>query len=448
MKRTDLILLIITLTTLVSSMVLNRMNIEIRLEEMKIFIQKGNRTDNNIDHVSLLINYKTHKDLYEERINDAESAIIELKIKNALSSSKFDQPEFKTRYPLLSYPVIHIINFIRFLLDLPPITLDPEQDSSYLLESAYLHERNKRYSRANEIYSKILAEGNVHGNMRASILIHQGYCLSIMGDYKKAREKYINVIKQYGDSKIAITAALLLRYIDGFRREIDRIMSHETDSVEKGKKLYRLIAYRESLEVMKHIEESAGEKEAENIAFFKARALEELGRKNEAVKNYQKIIEMNSRSKLALSANRRIYIMGESDTSGKPYIDLASENNKKIRDKEFSSITEKYSKLKKLGSKDSSTEKNGDKKTSDQSTDSKETEAVNRILRDLRSQNVRNTEKRITEKKPELMKIYISDGNIFTGYIVKENKNTIKIKTSIGFVIINKKDITKRETMR
>jgi len=449
MKRAETILIFLTLGVILLAVNLNRMNMEIRIEEMKSYIQSGNRTDNNIDHVSLLMKYKIHKDLYDGKINDSQSATIEAKILNAVSTANLVQTRFKSKYPVLSYPVIHIINSVRFLLELPPIRFDATSPDYFLPEIAYYYERNSNYRKAVELYEEILTKKNPESKLRASILLHQGYCLSILGKYKEARSKYISIIKNYGHSKIAVTAALLLRYIDGFKKEINKIMTTEKDSLEKGEKLHRLIAYRESLAVLNKIEKNSTKSEKEKIAFFRGRAQEELGNEISALKSYQKIITTDPSSDLAVAANRRIFLMGRKSITGKTYEKLASENNKKIKDRNFREFSKTYKFYKEDDVQSliiKTIESDKDEKESEKTRLDTAEKILSKVISKNRESKAKTTSLKITKKIK--IKIYTADGNIFTGYIEKENKKNIIMKSSLGLIIINKKDVKKRVKMR
>ena len=52
--------------------------------------------------------------------------------------------------------------------------------------------------------------------------------------------------------KIASTAALLIQYLEGFQKEKEKVLK-EKNSIKKGEKLFHLLAYDDSLKVIKNI---------------------------------------------------------------------------------------------------------------------------------------------------------------------------------------------------
>jgi len=269
--------------------VFNDVNIQIRMREMKFFLHESNRTDNSIDHIGLVMKYRLHRDIYENRITTEEMNLIEVRVNAILSGMELEKKTLDGRYRYASVPVIHVINFIRYLIGMPRLRRGRISDESGDIDIAYYYERNKLYHRAIEEYNRILEGGVEDRTLKAGILLHLGYCYSILGDFADAKKFYMSVIKDYGDINVAVTAALLLRYIEGFRSEIEKVVKYR-DSVEKGEKLYKLIAYRESLEVLNRVERSVSAGEKSKIKYFKGRTLEELGDADKAVDIYQEIV--------------------------------------------------------------------------------------------------------------------------------------------------------------
>jgi tetratricopeptide (TPR) repeat protein len=256
-KKYGLVLTAVTALLVGVILLFNDVNIQIRMREVKLFLQRSNRSDNSIDHIGLVVKYRLHKEMYENRISNEEMNIAEVRVNSILSGLERDKNIPTVKYRYASVPVTYIINFIRYLIGMPPLR-EPDGDFETTgIDIAYYYERNRLYHRAIDEYLKILNGGVNDRTLKAGILLHKAYCYSILGDYDDAKRLYISVIKDYGDINVAVTAALLLRYLEGFRSEIERIAVTEKDSVEKGEKLYKLIAYRESLAVLDRVEKNA-----------------------------------------------------------------------------------------------------------------------------------------------------------------------------------------------
>ena len=445
----------LTLTTglLVGVIIIfNDVNIQIRMQELKVFLQKSTKEDNRLDHIGLVMKYRLHKEMYENRISPEDSSMIELRVNAILSERENIRMSEQNKYVYLSVPVLITINFFRFLLRMPPISTEREENPGTFVDIAYYFERNKNYAKAIEIYDGVLKKGLKDRSLHATIMLHQGFCYSIMGKYKEARKKYMGVIKDYGDIDVAVTAAVLLRYLDGFNSEIERVLKSEKDSVEKGEKLYKLIAYRESYKVLKKIESTVPASEKSRIQFFKGRTLEELSETGKAIELYQQIITDDTESEYARSANRRIFIAGALSAGGRKIQTLALKNNRILKEKTLSKMAVEESKF------------NGKSKLNDESSADR---AFTRVLKSFPPPDpvkdasldlmIKQVEKKIieSEKKPkrivrsvkqkdQKVRVYTNDGNIFTGIIVREEKESIDIRTSIGVIKIMRSKISRQ----
>jgi hypothetical protein len=83
---------------------------------------------------------------------------------------------------------------------------------------------------------------------------------------KQQGNYYLEIIRDYNNEEVAITAAVLLQYIDGFQEEISKVMKQD-DSIVKTEKLFKLIAYNEAVSVLERIESNSSAEEKEKIAF-------------------------------------------------------------------------------------------------------------------------------------------------------------------------------------
>jgi len=404
--------------------------------------------DNSTDHMGLIMKYKLHKEMYENRISDQDTSVIEARINSILSERAESDELTQVYYSLISIPVIYFINIIRRIIGMPLLEELKEEELNVNLEAAYYYERNKEYKKAIALYDQILASPVTGRPLKAGVLLHQGFCYSILGDYEKAKLKYLTVIKDYGDMSTAVTAAVMLRYLEGFRTEIERVLATEKDSTEKGEKLYKLIAYRESYEVLKRIENSAPSSEKKKIQFFKGRTLEEIGEAGRAVEIYQNIIMEDPGSEYASSANRRIFLVGSVNHGGEKIKRLALENNKLIKDET----------LVKMVSEDSRFRGNPDNVKNDLSgredNSSGGDVAASAIGDAVIEKMFEQVEEKLNDKKSGTvkkrspaevrLKIYTNDGNIFNGILLRENREEVVIKSSLGIITISKSRISRR----
>jgi len=448
--KTEAALTGITIGIILMMVLFNDINIHIRIREIKLFLQSSNRVDNSIDHIGLIMKYRLHKKMYENKITLEESNIIEMRVNSILSEETYNKKIIQEKYQYLSIPVLHTINFFRYLTGMESIRDIERDDSDVNLEIAYYYERNKKYRKAIQTYDSILKKGDISRPYRASILLHQGFCYSILGNYNMAREKFMGIIKKHGDVSVAVTAAVLLRYIEGFKSEIDKVLKSDPDSIVKGEKLYKLIAYRESYEVIKKIEKSIAPKDISRIKFFKGRCLEEMAEKEKALNLYQEIILKDTKSEYARSANRRIYLTAAAEPDGERIKTLAMKNNLILKDKTLKKMIQEETRIVRT----SSHEMKIKKKKIFIKTLKKHEKGQPKSVREMKSLDtmIRSIDKKIKLRNikldraviPERVKIYTTDGNIFTGTITRESKEFLILKTSIGSIKIDKNKISRQ----
>jgi tetratricopeptide (TPR) repeat protein len=343
--KSELTLILITIGIVSLMVFLNDVNLHIRIKELRLYMQKSTGEDNNIDHIGLVMKYRLQKKIYENQLYQDEADIIEARVNSILSKTTTDRNVSIERYQYLSIPSLFIINLFRRITNKEPIQNVWDDAANVYLAIAYYYERNNCFARALDIYTWALKEETYNTNTIASIILHEGYCHSIMGNYRIARNKYLYVIKNYGDKPVAITALILLRYLEGFRSELDRVLKYDKDSLEKSEKLCKLIAYRDALKVITKIENKSNPADRPRIMYIKGMCFEGLSEKEKAIDTYQNIINENIRSPYARLANRRIYIAGYLATNGEKLKNLAVGNNQMIRDPVFDKMVDQETRL-------------------------------------------------------------------------------------------------------
>lgn len=447
--QTEISLVSITAVIVILTVMFNDINIQIRVKEIGMFLQRSIRDDNSIDHMGLVMKYRLHREMYENRISDEDTGIIEARINSILSGRGEKIEVLPGKYSLVSIPVIYFINIIRRIIGMPIMEELEEEGLGVNLEVAYYYERNKDYKKAIALYDRIL-DAPVSGRpLKAGVLLHQGFCYSILGDFEKAKMKYLYVIEDYGDMSTAVTAAVMLRYLEGFSIEIERVLATEKDSTEKGEKLYKLIAYRESYEVLKRIEGTAPPSEKKKIQFFKGRTLEEIGEAGKALEIYQQIIMDDPGSEYASSANRRIYLVGLVSHEGERIKKLAVKNNKLIKDETLVKMVGVDSRFRMENDR-----VKGGLPGRDDFSEGKTGDAASAVESAVIERMIKQVEDKLSEKKSGAvksipyaevrLKIYTNDGNIFNGILLRENREEIVIKSFLGIITISKSRISRR----
>ncbi|MCP4137071.1 MAG: tetratricopeptide repeat protein [bacterium] len=447
--KTEIVLIIISIILIIGMFVLNDTIKDIRLDELKIVLQQTNSVSSSLDHISLVMNYRNHKKSYRKKISPAKADMIEIRVNSILLSGDIKEDVLLEKEGYFKKPVLILMNFIRRIAGKRPIENVLQKRSSVALDIAYYYERNKLYGKAITLYQQILNEGKFHRAQLAGIMLHQGYCHSIVGNYQQAIQKYMLVIKNYGDEKPSITAAILLRYLEGFTSEIKRIIKKE-DSVKKGKQLYRLIAYREALKVFLRVEKDAKSKEKAEINYYKGRCYEELSDRNKALQVYQETIISDPKSEYAKYSNRRVYLSGVRAHNGAVLKELAFKNNLLLKDE---ALIEMRAEEKRIAEKAPPAPVKNDSFNEALAEIEKETpvfsrdeiKTIEKIIQKVNKEVEKSSRTAPVIKKNLKYKIFTTDGSSFIGTITGERAGAILFKTNLGNTItIEKKYIKSR----
>jgi tetratricopeptide (TPR) repeat protein len=224
------------------------------------------------------------------------------------------------------------INGIRHLMNsrlLPDTTVF---EVNRHLELAYYLERNREYRQALREYSVFSETGPVLG----IIWLHQGYCHAILGEVSQARNLFLQVIQEHGDSQLGVTASILLAYLERFVHEGGRVASGGMKRQERAVNLAELFQCKEALMVIDSLD--AKESLKASTAYYKGLCLEELGDKLGATKSYAKSIKGSEDLTLSRDANRRLLIIGSQISPSNSIRNSAIRMNQTFQDPIFKEI--------------------------------------------------------------------------------------------------------------
>ncbi len=452
--KTESILFLITVGIIALMLFLNDINQHIRIKEVRIYMQKSNREENSIDHMGLVMKYQTQKRLYESQIRQDDADLIEMRAHAILAETGASRSVTMDRYRFLSGPSVFMINLFRSIISKGPIRYLTDDPANIFLGVAYYYERNNSFDGALRLYSRALKEERYNMPAIAGIILHQGYCYAIMGNYQVARKKYLAVIREHGDTQAASTAVILLRYLEGFRSEIDRILKKEKDSVEKANKLFTLIAYRDALAVLRRIEKNAAPADRPRIGYITGRCLEGLSEKEKAIDTYHDVVTNSPGSPYSALANRRIYLSGAMATNGAKVKDLASDNNRSLLDPILNKMAGLETRLRAAGKENENalfSRELAIEELHDPVLDLDKVESLSRTERASHPEDKINIPgaPRAKKKPPAITyRIETTEGNIFIGSIRKETAELIIMETMVGDATIPKSKVVSRKRVK
>lgn len=312
----------------------NRSVVSIHLNELSNAVDELNKKQRGFNTVDILFKYEINRRLYSGLITEAEYDREELKTISILTQQ--EAPERKLG--MFDYISMPAVNGLRFLLGKPFLTLTKEQkENNAALSLAFYHENNRRFRDAQNIYNSFDEQ-----KKQSPVLLHEGYCLSLLGEHDDAVEKLTRIINENRNEEIAATAAILLMYITDFKQKADYLIKNgKGDNIDTVVKLVQLNSFQNAQEMLDRLEKSDTDEEAQaKIAYYRGRLLEETGEKSKAIETYQEMILEYYRYEVAKNANRRILVMSANRSDREEINALAIENNKLLKDEEFENILE------------------------------------------------------------------------------------------------------------
>lgn len=394
---------------------MNDIVISIRLNELRSNLQDIDRTEGSIDNVGLVATYEIHKKLFEARITQEEADAIEQRINSLVILEKDKNNRSGVSSTVLSFPALALINFNRRVLGKAPIAYFPGDDSGHInIDLAYYYERNFHFKRAIELYNKSLINDHLSTSLRAGALLHQGYCYALAGFTDRARKNYLTVIEDYSQESSAITATILLKYLEGFRLARERVLNAKGDPLATSQHLVNLLAFKQALSILTTAEQNARPGDLPRIKYFMGRCFTGMGETNKAVENYLQVITASPTSPYAIYANRKLFIAGSSGGS-KKIQKLSIELNKAFSDPVLTRMIEDGGRTK--------TDKNIDKSAIKIDIPPGLKATVDTLISNKSETGL---------KKGHYYIIFTSDGNIFRGTLIGQTTGHIAIMTSIG----------------
>ncbi len=429
MKRSIITVIALLVTVVITSfmLMLNDIVISIRLNELRDSLQKIDTREGNIDHISLVATYEIHKKLFEKTITQDKADSYEQEINSLLIFEKNNQPPFYSLYNAISTPALKIINFNRMILGKMPLTYNRTDDSEYInMDLAYFYERNFQFKRAIELYEKSLDNKNLTDNLKASILLHQGYCYALAGFNEKARYNYNVILEKYIRENSSITATILLGYLDGFHRAQQYVLDSKDDPILRSQNLVNLLAYKQALTILETSEHAAKPDDLVRIKYFKARCFGGLGETEKAVSNYLEVITSSPSSQYAKYSNRKLFMIGSSGKNNS-ILKISKDLNVKLNDPVMTQMIRET----------------GDINITDVA---KQDEIINislpsNLLDKINSMT--SEKKKPAPPKNRYLIISTSDGNTFKGTLIEDVGDYIALDTSIGKIQVKKDKIKK-----
>ena len=317
--------IILILALIAFSLYTNEAIIQYRMNEYNRAMETLSQTYNSSHALNMLARFE----LIKQRQNQPEEdeTAMELKMQS-LASGKLLVTEAKQE-GVKSKVIGAAIGAVGFVLGKKKAAASVPNAVQHDLEAAYFFERSRKYDKAIEIYSKGLGGSKLSNEVSATLLLHRGFCASLTGDYRKAKEDFSSAASLVPSSEEAHVALKLKEMTQALEDQVRLAKSRTAAPALAGKQLFLLANYAEAAKSLQKAILSTTTDSAAKIQsrFLYARSQEELGQDSDAVTTYRQVIQTAPNSEEAKKANRRLYVLGKFYSNDE---DLAKSALKKI----------------------------------------------------------------------------------------------------------------------
>ncbi len=229
-----------------------------------------------------------------------------------------------------------VVNGVRALNFKPSLELEEQQKIIIRLQFAFYMERTRKFSIASKKYDELEELMNDSlSDERAFANLHNGYCLVMMGERDRAFVKLQKTIDLFPGTHYAENAQLLMNFLrDGEKRKKD-LKNKNQDPESLAYSLFQAGDYEETLKTLESLPTLTNDQ-----TYVKARAMEELGKTSNAVKEYIRLVKQKDNKEVAIRANRRLMLIGNFYQESKSLVEYSKGEAAKLGDEKAATVIE------------------------------------------------------------------------------------------------------------
>lgn len=316
----------------------NYLLVDIRFEELYSLLGSAASREEALTTFSILAKYESVKSVAED---DYDPCLADHgpEIKAILSEVPAEDISGKNDYRA---PVRYIVRGIRLLLGKKVIRPKEDDQIITVLKIGYFFERNGRYRPAMKVYNDVLQTGGVDPAIRAAVMMHKAFCISMLGNFRDSKLIYEQVINQYSSSGTGALSWKLIDCIQDMERKRQSIEEQDTTALEKARKFINVMDFQAAGMYAALAESRIQPGTAQEVHYYKGRSFEGLGMDSEAGREYRSVNRIDRMSSWARKADCRLKAIGQFDADEKHIAVEAQRRLAVYRDRMFSEKVKSY----------------------------------------------------------------------------------------------------------
>ncbi len=292
------------------TVILNRDLIDIRISELNYLLGQAAHVEEAVNTLSIVSKYELIKRRIEHGEGKVANYTFEAKMLALTSEERFSVSTDEKQKNLL--PVRLILRGLRFILGKENINPVEDKEIFDLLEIAYYQERNRNYSEAIKKYDQVmLTKKEMRPEIHAVVLLHKAFCHSMLNEYEESKQIFELIINEYPNTEAGILAWKLLDFLRAIEKKREMLKQDELPTFDSGKQCYLLMDYESSIKLFSEfLKQEPDNPNSVEAHYFKGRSHEELGEVEEALEEYNRVIQLDENNRWALESNRRLFMLG------------------------------------------------------------------------------------------------------------------------------------------
>ncbi|WP_078128615.1 hypothetical protein [Leptospira alexanderi] len=315
--------------------------LDTKLYELKVTLEK--RKLFNFSFSSEILRSK-----FESILSNRENIRAEMNLNNLQSSLIESNQLEKFSVGILQNFGSVLINSVRFVTGKPPIDFEISSTKIRLLERAFTLERNQAFKEAYQTYGESLKTFAKGTDESGFILLHQGFCLAVQGEFDHALKDLESVLENNPGTVFANDAEILIAIVQKSKQSAKEIEENFDSPESRARAYFAKGNYPKVLEEFAKSEMTSAE-----MKYIQAYSFEKTGNQNVAITEYAKLAFSNTNKEIAIKANRRLMMLGHYYNAGNEIVKISDKNAERLGDtSEAAEIKTSSEKLKRTNVED------------------------------------------------------------------------------------------------